>query len=424
MKKELEIWKLLFPKVWQLILLQTTITIIDAGFWTIGTLFTLHLSKTHTLGNLLIPAYRVGKDLNSCILKNMRQWVIPIIILVLGLLSILTLSSIAPALAPKQLIFFMIGFGIFFFVTKISFKQISNLSKVAYLFLNALLLLTLVIRDITKGSSRWIDIGGIFAIQGSQLAIPIVTIYLTTQFNKKPLTKLTNLFTFLVLTAIPGILILIEPDLGTTVVYLLSISIILFISETKKLHMIPLIAGGFVTIVIAWLFILHPYQKARITSFISPDDTQGTGYNARQSLIAVGSGQITGRGLGQGIQSHLRFLPERQTDFVFASFAEEFGFIGSILVVSLYTVLVAVTLRTAQKANSFQEQLFCYIAALMTTLQTGVNIGMNIGLLPITGITLPFMSYGGSSILTLLGMFGIVQNIRLNQKPKVTLHLE
>ncbi len=354
----------------------------------------------------------------------MRQWVIPIIILVLGLLSILTLSSIAPALAPKQLIFFMIGFGIFFFVTKISFKQISNLSKVAYLFLNALLLLTLVIGDITKGSSRWIDIGGIFAIQGSQLAIPIVTIYLTTQFNKKPLTKLTNLFTFLVLTAIPGILILIEPDLGTTVVYLLSISIILFISETKKLHMIPLLAGGLVTIVIAWLFILHPYQKARITSFISPDDTQGAGYNARQSLIAVGSGQITGRGLGQGIQSHLRFLPERQTDFVFASFAEEFGFIGSILVVSLYTVLVTVTLRTAQKANSLQEQLFCYVTALMTTLQTGVNIGMNIGLLPITGITLPFMSYGGSSILTLLGMFGIVQNIRLNQKPKVTLHLE
>lgn len=354
----------------------------------------------------------------------MRQWLIPATILVLGLLSILTLSSIAPTLAPRQLIFFMIGFLAFFLNAHISFKQLMNLSFFGYLGIIFLLIITLLIGNVTKGSSRWIDVGGLFAIQGSQLAIPFVTMYLITFFKNKPLTKLKNLFMFMLITAIPGILILIEPDLGTTIVYLLSISTILFISETKKIHMLPIIAGGIVTIVIAWIFVLQPYQKARITSFISPDDTQGAGYNARQSLIAVGSGQITGKGLGQGIQSHLRFLPERQTDFVFASFAEEFGFIGSSVILALYTVLITVILRTAAKAQSDSEKLFCYVTAVMTALQSTVNIGMNIGLLPITGITLPFLSYGGSSIITLLAMFGIIQNIRLNQKQKVTLHLE
>lgn len=353
----------------------------------------------------------------------MRLWILPAIILILGLLSILTLSSIFPALAPKQLIFFMIGFAIFVGFSKISFKRFQELSLLGYIGVIFLLILTLIIGEATKGSHRWIDVGGIFAIQGSQLAIPTASLFLITFFKKKPLTNLKNLFVFLTLVAIPGILILIEPDLGTTIVYLLSVLTILFFSKTRLLHMIPFIAGGFVTVLIAWFFVLQPYQKARITSFISPDDTQGAGYNARQSLIAVGSGQITGRGLGQGIQSHLRFLPERQTDFVFASFAEEFGFIGALLVLTLYTVLIVTILNTAQHAN-FSEQLFCYVTAVMTTLQTGVNIGMNIGLLPITGITLPLLSYGGSSILTLLAMFGIIQSIRINQKPKVTLHLE
>lgn len=353
----------------------------------------------------------------------MRLWIIPATILVLGLLSILTLSSIAPTLAPKQLLFFMIGFCLFFLTTKVPFKRIQNWSIFFYIGTILLLILTLLIGSITKGSTRWIDVGGLFAIQGSQLAVLASSLYLVTFLKNKPLTKLKNLFLFLVLTAIPGILILIEPDLGTTIIYLLSLATILFISETKKIHMVPLIMGGIVTVIIAWMFVLQPYQKTRITSFVTPGDTQGAGYNARQSLIAVGSGQITGQGLGQGSQSHLRFLPERQTDFVFASFAEEFGFIGSVMIISLYTVLITATLRTAKKANSFSAALFCYVVAVMTALQTGVNIGMNIGLLPITGITLPFLSYGGSSIITLLTMYGIVQSIRFNQRQKVTLHL-
>lgn len=353
----------------------------------------------------------------------MKHWLIPSTILIIGLLSILTLSSIAPALAPRQLIFFMIGFAIFFFISRVSFKRLLKLSPAFYIITNISLVVVLVLAPITRGTSRWIDVGGLFAIQPSQLAIPAVSLFLINYFKNKPLTNLKNLLLFILFTAIPGILILIEPDLGTTIVYLASMATIVVLSKTKIRHIAPMIVIGIIGIIFAWNFVLQPYQKGRITSFISPEDTQGASYNARQSMIAVGSGKLTGKGLGQGIQSHLRFLPERQTDFIFASFAEEFGFIGSILVLLLYATLVGTLFTTAKDSNKQTEKLFCYVTATMTTLQMGVNIGMNIGLLPITGITLPFMSYGGSSILTLMAMFGIIQSIRINQKQKVTLHL-
>jgi rod shape determining protein RodA len=353
----------------------------------------------------------------------MKLWLIPSTILILGLLSILTLMSIAPALAPRQLVFFMVGALIFFLVSKIQFKRLLKLGPTLYISTLILLVVVLVLAPITRGTSRWIDVGGIFAIQPSQLAIPTITIFLLEFFKKKPLTKLKNLLSFLLAVAIPGFLILIEPDLGTTIIYFLSLSIIIFLSKTKLKYTIPLIILGILGVILAWSFALQPYQKARVTSFISPSDTQGASYNARQSLIAVGSGKFLGKGLGQGIQSHLRFLPERQTDFIFASFAEEFGFFGSILLISLYFTLVITLLSIAQKSQTQAEKYFCYVTAIMITIQIGVNIGMNIGLLPITGITLPFMSYGGSSILSLIAMMGITQSILVNQKQKVTLHL-
>lgn len=353
----------------------------------------------------------------------MKYWLVPLVILILSLLSILTLSSIAPELAPRQLIFFMIGFGLFFFVSRIPFRRLLKLSLVFYLLNILLLIAVLVLAPLTRGSSRWIDVGGFFAIQPSQLAIPTASLFLINLFKDKPLTNIKNLFLFLLYTAIPGFLILIEPDLGTTLIYLASISVIVFLSKTKIQHIAPLIFLGIVGIILAWSFVLQPYQKARITSFISPSKDQDASYNAQQSLIAAGSGKLTGKGLGQGIQSHLRFLPERQTDFVFASFAEEFGFIGSILLIFLYFVLVSTIITTAEKSHEPTEKHFCYVVVIMTTFQIGVNIGMNIGILPITGITLPFISYGGSSILSLIMMFGIIQSIRIHQKQKVSLHL-
>lgn len=353
----------------------------------------------------------------------MKQLVIPATIVILSLLSILTLSSIAPTFAPRQLIFFIIGFVVFFSVSKISFSHFEKLGVLAYVLTNALLVITLILAPVTKGSTRWIDIGGVFSIQPSQLAIPATALFLIYLFKNKPLTELKNIFLFLFWNILPALLIFMEPDLGTTLVFLASTFVILYMSKTKFSHITLLVSLGIVFVALTWIFFLKPYQKERITSFIQPHDTQGTSYNARQSLIAVGSGGFIGRGLGQGVQSHLRFLPERQTDFIFASFTEEFGFVGATVVLSLYLILITTVLRTAQETKNNGEKLFCYVTACMTILQSSVNIGMNIGLIPITGITLPFMSYGGSSILTLLGMYGIIQSIRINQKMKVTLHL-
>jgi len=164
---------------------------------------------------------------------------------------------------------------------------------------------------------------------------------------------------------------------------------------------------------LSWNFLLKSYQKERITSFLSPSqDPLGVGYNVIQSMIAVGSGQFLGRGLGRGTQSRLQFLPEFRTDFIFASIAEELGFFGSILILVLYLFLLIYCFKIAQKTTNGFSYLVVLGVASMFLFQIFVNIGMNIGLLPVTGVTLPFLSYGGSHLLTEFAGLGILMGMR------------
>jgi rod shape determining protein RodA len=184
--------------------------------------------------------------------------------------------------------------------------------------------------------------------------------------------------------------------------------------------------GGTVLVLalVGWFVVLQPYQKARITAFISPtEDMQGSNYNAQQALIAVGSGEFAGRGLGQGIQSHLKFLPERHTDFIFASLAEEYGFIGTSTVIILYVLLITFLIWASLHISNQIGQLFLLVVAIWIFLQATININMNIGLLPITGITLPFLSYGGSSLLGLCFTLGIAQSLIKETQKKTLLHI-
>lgn len=194
-------------------------------------------------------------------------------------------------------------------------------------------------------------------------------------------------------------------------------------SDIPKKYVLGLAIGAGITALLAWFLLLQPYQKQRITSFISPEQSSDGNYHVEQALIAVGSGELTGRGLGQGVQSYLRFLPERQTDFIFASIAEEYGFIGGIVVLSLYALLIGFIIYTGSTTSRASAQFYCYGVAIALLLQMGVNIGMNMGLVPVTGITLPFLSYGGSSILSLTIALAIVQSIVRLQKPQAKLHL-
>ncbi len=335
---------------------------------------------------------------------------LPLLLALFSLTSIMVLRSIAPGLVAQQLIFHLIGLGLFFGISKIPYHRIKNLSPLLYIGLNLMLILTYIIGSATRGSTRWISVGGVFNIQSSQLAITIVALFVADFIEKHSLKKFNNIAKTIGIILIPALLIVIAPDLGTTIIYLISLGSLIFFSNINIKYIIYLASIGIVTATLAWTLFLQPYQKQRILSFVSPQtDTSGAGYNARQSLIAVGSGQVFGRGLGQGVQSHLRFLPERQTDFIFASLSEELGFMGSIFVLGLYSLMIAIMVYTSQHTPYNSGKLYIISIITMTVIQAGVHMGMNMGLFPITGITLPLISYGGSSVISLFLTYGLVQ---------------
>ncbi len=340
-----------------------------------------------------------------------QKLVLPFLITLFGLTSILILKSVAPNLATQQFVFYAAGFILFFLAARINFSTYQKYSPLFYIGLCGLLVITEIVGSVTRGSTRWISVGGVFNIQASQLAVTIVSLVLTQYMTQHPLSQLRHLLVALGIVGLPAILIFIEPDLGTTIVYLISMATVFFFGKLKIQHIVNLVALGIIGSVLAWFFVLQPYQKERIFSFASGhQDLSGAGYNAQQSLIAVGSGRFLGRGLGQGVQSHLRFLPERQTDFIFASLSEELGFVGSIFILLLYISLIATLFSFYKHTRSEPGQLFILTVITLLTFQAGVNMGMNMGLFPITGVTLPLLSYGGSSVLSILFTLAIVQS--------------
>lgn len=352
----------------------------------------------------------------------MKRWLLPVILSTLALISVLMLKSIAPNLVPAQTLFFTLGGIIFFLAAQIPIEQLQNLAWPFYLVVNLLLIIAYAYGYLTHQTGRWITLFGQYNLQPSQLAI-LATSFILISWRQS-FNHLSSLIQALVIIALPAGLILIEPDLGTTLVYLVSVGSIIFVSDISWRKILSLACLGLISAVIAWMFLLQPYQKQRLTSFLDhKQDSQAANYNAQQALIAVGSGQIFGQGLGQGVQSHLRFLPEYQTDFIFAALAEEFGFVGALAVLILYFVLVIHIISLARQTSSKPASYFCTSVAVMTGIQAGVNMGMNVGLLPITGLTLPFISYGGSSILSLSLMYGLVQSINQRTVPSATLHL-
>lgn len=354
----------------------------------------------------------------------LRRWVLPMCILLLALLSLVTLRSIAPQLLPKQLLYFLVGGVIFILTSRISFEKWQSLSPYLYGGLLVLLLITQFIGRVTRGATSWIPIGD-FHIQPSQLAAVTVGLLVISLVSKKRITTLLQFLKISALISIPAILIFIQPELGTTIVYAVSLAVVLFVSRTKLSLLFFSTVALVIISVIAWDFVLRSYQKDRITSFLNTQQDQlGSGYNALQSVIAVGSGEIYGRGIGQGVQSHLRFLPERQTDFVFASFAEETGLLGALPVVFLYAGLTFFLLFLGFQFQKPAEQWFAFLTAAMIAVQAGINIGMNMGLFPITGITLPLFSYGGSSILVLCFHFGCVQSIIYTFRKQESLYIK
>ena len=338
-------------------------------------------------------------------------------------LGLMMLLSIAPQKVLPQALFAVFSFLMGWIVFRLGGKNILSFVWLAYTGVLILLLLTLIFGKTAKGSSRWLKIGG-FQLQASELAKPILlltTIKLVENgwpVNSKKRTKL--LVKYIFASLLPFSLVLVQPDLGSALVLIAMSAWIFMASIPPKRLLISLAALAIACLPLA-RFGLKDYQLQRLQSFINPySDPLGSGYHVIQSTIAVGSGGIFGRGLGFGTQGKLRFLPERQTDFIFANLVEELGLAGGVMVLGLYSAIVGVCFWRAVKSGKTEERLILSGIGVWLFFQTSVNIAMNLGIVPVTGVTLPLLSYGGSSLLssaiTLALAFSAMSNRELGSR--------
>lgn len=338
------------------------------------------------------------------------DWGIFISLIVLLIFGLMIIRSVVPEFFLPQLVYAFLGLIVFFLFTQLDYRIFLKLGGIFYFISIIGLVLTFVFGAVARGSIRWIQIGG-FTLQPSELVKPFLILSFASFFVSRPITNLQSLISNLCLLILPALLIFGQPDLGSSlVVVFFWLGIAFAVGVPWRL------AGVFglltaIFLPIGWFF-LQFYQKARILTFLNPfSDPLGAGYNVIQSMIAVGSGQIFGRGLGRGTQSHLRFLPERHTDFIFASLSEELGFLGALFLILTYAFLFWRILKIAGKTKEKFGFLVCLGVFGMLFVQVFINVGMNLGLVPIAGITLPLISYGGSSLVATMISLGIVENI-------------
>ena len=303
----------------------------------------------------------------------------------------------------KQGIWITFALFVYFVSSRIDYRFLRSTRIVIGLYGILLVILTLLflLGHISKGAQSWFNFGG-FSFQPSDLMKLGLIILLAKYFSRRHI-EIANIRHIIVsglYAFIPFVLIVLQPDFGSAMVLGAIWLGMVLVSGISKKHLFAVALIGFVTFTLAWKLVFKPYQKARIMNFIYPlQDIRGTGYNAYQSTIAVGSGGLFGKGIGYGTQSRLNFLPEYKTDFIFAAFAEEWGFVGAVLLLIFYLTILYKLSRFALLAETNFEALFTYGVMIWFCTHIAISVGMNIGIMPVTGIPLPLMSYGGSHLL-------------------------
>lgn len=335
----------------------------------------------------------------------------------LGLTVLYSASAQDVGLVSKQAMSFGIGFIVMLGLAQIPPKVYQAFSPYFYLIALFALVAVKIFGEIRMGAQRWIDIPGFGSVQPSEfmkIGMPMMVAWF---LSRKPLPpSLINVLGSLLLIGIPFILIAEQPDLGTSLLVLASGVFVLFLSGLSWKIIGAAAAGAGLLIPVAWEFLLHDYQRQRVLTLLNPEaDALGTGWNIIQSKTAIGSGGFSGKGFLEGTQSHLHFLPEGHTDFIIAAYSEEFGLIGVTILVILYFAIIFRTFQIGLQcfhnygrlvAGSFGLSFFVYVF---------VNAGMVSGILPVVGVPLPFMSYGGTAIITLMATFGLVMSIHTHR---------
>jgi rod shape determining protein RodA len=339
----------------------------------------------------------------------------------LGLATMRPFSGEGVTFFDRQIIWIGISVTAFFVASLPEYTFLRRTQVVAALYALVIVLLSFIFiaGSIVKGAQQRFDLG-FFALQPSDPAKLILIIVLAKYFARRhvEIANFRHIFVSGAYAAVICLLVFLQPDFGGAIIIASIWFGMVLVAGISWKHLALLLITALILMGSLWAFVLQPYQKTRILTFIHPlADIHGAGYNAYQSTVAVGSGEWLGKGIGFGTQSKLRFLPEYQTDFIFAAFAEEWGFLGVLIALGLYAVVIVRTLAISAHGSDNFAVLFGVGVCLMFLAHIVVHIGMNLGLLPVTGTTIPFMSYGGSHLLTEFIALGILMGLRHAARP-------
>lgn len=346
-----------------------------------------------------------------------------LLLVAISLVVIYSMSFSGDSQSDSRIIFFhqlayvALGFLLFFIFSKINYNFWLTYCNWIYFFGIILLLIVLFWGSEVRGTLGWLSIKGL-NFQPVEAEKVFLLVFLAGFFSRKKgrLSELVRIVTSIFLLILPLVLVMSQPDLGSALMLILLWLGMILVSGISWKNFLVLLLVGLMVAFSAW-FLLEDYQKQRIETFINPElDPKGGGYNVIQSIVAVGSGGIFGKGLGHGSQSQLNFLPEKHTDFIFAAASEELGLVGASVILALYFII----LYRVYKISSLAKDNFSYLVGLGALVlfisHFLINVGMNMGITPVTGVPLPFLSYGGSSMISFMALLGMVNNIYLNRK--------
>jgi len=346
------------------------------------------------------------------------DWKLFFAAVLLSLAGLITMNSFVGEsyFFERQVVWVLVSIAVFFGASLVDWRFLKRTHVIMTLFAVScsLLLLLFAVGKVAKGAQSWFDFGG-FSFQPSDPVKLVLILILAKYFSRRhiEIAHIRHILISGMYALILFLLVLVQPDFGSAIILFgLWLGMVL-ISGISKKHLLAVFLVVAISFGFLWSFVFQEYQKQRIVTFIHPlTDIRGAGYNAYQSTIAVGSGMLLGKGVGYGTQSKLQFLPEYETDFIFAAFAEEWGFVGVMIILIIYGVLLWRVMRSAMLGASNFETFFGLGLAILFMVQIIIHVGMNIGLLPVTGTTIPFMSYGGSHLLTEFLGLGILMGMR------------
>lgn len=358
--------------------------------------------------------------------RNLRDfdwtmWSLTFIICCLGILQIYSAthdSSVWHGVWGKQIFCIIVGVLLAWVVSQIDYHTLLGHVPLFYAVTVGMLGITFVLGTTIFNSRRWIPLFGGVHLQVSEFAKLVIVLLVARYLSaiRNDVVNWRDLLKLCGLVAVPMVLVMKQPDLGTSLTYLPVLIAGVYLVGLRWQYWAAILGLALLLVPAGWYFYLKDYQKARLTTFVDPArDPKGSGYQVIQSKIAVGSGGVNGKGVTKGSQTQLRFLPVAYTDFIMAAFAEEHGFVGVVVVLGLYLLLIMQVVQNAQAASDKAGIYICMGIGMLLLFHVLVNVGMVIGRMPVTGIPLPLMSYGGSNILTTFMMLGLVNNVRLRR---------